>query len=439
MFGKQNSNQNTSNPSSTSGVDPRNLRTFISPPIDDVPKKSSVDISLPSARASQEVMQRDFVQSKEEETNKQPEVPETSPFFTVEKEASSGTSQNSSDITTGIRVGFDGAPAVSGEQNPEESASVVEIPKDATAQRSSFQPISSTRTVSESALSGKLSVGNYTGRDGSGVVRAKEIKKEAMKGSVFTILFVLLIIVLVGLIAWGGYSYWKSRSVVLPNEEMPVIVADPVTPPTDVPAVPTFPYNWKMANAVIVDEAGGKTPITELKNAVRELSTHQGDGVLEFYFVDDAKNLTEISSKDLVNKLGVAFTDRSKNMLKESGEGKVYLSKKGSDVRVVLALEVTDRDGALAGFLASEEGIVASIAPLYLGGIDTTGVKARFTDYAHNGYAIRYFNVDIAKNYSLDYGFRRDTVFFATSKDSIRQVWDTLDGKDRPSGTEKEQ
>lgn len=237
--------------------------------------------------------------------------------------------------------------------------------------------------------------------------------------------YLFIVLFLLSFIAWGGYSYWKYRSASTSQKELSIIIDEPLSNENKV----TFPYDWEIANAIVVNEKSGKKPLAEIKKVSEELSRYEGNGVLEFYFVDEGRNFETISSFELVDILGITVPKSIKILLKETGEGRVYLTKRGSDVRVVLSLETTSRDSALGGFLFFEPEIIGGFSSLYLDETFKKVVKPVFRDQVYREYAIRYYNIDVDRNISLDYAFRRDTLFVSSSKDSIRDVLDRLDGK----------
>lgn len=464
MFGRQKNNSNSSVSSSHPAVDPSRIRTFLSS--SDSGKKSteksfSVGSFAPLSKKdvpkeAEPSLRRDFLANVEEKVpdrgvpsaHAEP-VPQTSPFFVAEGSVSK-PSLDSSAVKVSDRevkdvaLEFQKIDAEEKEKNKREEAHVdaqkvqgeVSVPKEGMQQRASFQPIAGSRTVSENALSNRLSVTDYSGRDGSGSARAKEIASQRMKETVIRIVFAVGIAILIGLSVWGGYVYWKSRSLSVVSEETPIVVENSPSTNTEgenTASTAAFPYEWKLANSLIVNEESGNTPLAELEKAKTQLGIFSGNGVLEFFFVDAKDNLNTISEKTLLKKMGISFSDQLTSLIQDSKEGRVYLSKNDADVRAVIAVPVTSRDAALAAALSSETTLFKSVSPLYFSEVSTEGVVSKFSDQTYREYAIRYFNADFSKNYSLDYAFRRDTLYLATSKQSLRSVLDFLDGKERPA------
>lgn len=466
MFGRQKNNLTPLSSSSQGVVDPTKIRTFLSSsdlgksPLEKVVPVGSF-APIPKSGASKEPdssARRDFVASVEEnvpdkEVSISPEpVPQNSPFFVADgitsrpSPGSVPVAKFSGSEVKDATLEFQKIDAQEKAKEQEKAGIIaqqqaqkeVSVPKEGMRQRTSFQPIVGSRVVSESALSNRLSVMDYSGRDGSGSARAKEIRSRQTKEVVARVVFIVGIVVLVGLSVWGGYVYWKSRSIPMVSEEVPIAVSN--SSPTNtqnevVVSNPSFPYEWKIANPIIIDEENGKTPLVELGKASADFIAQDKDGVLEFFFVDAKDNLNSISEKILLQKMGILFPEGVVALIQDSKDktGSVYLVKNAGNVRTVMAIPMTSRDAALATLLSSEAGLLKSIAPLYFFGVSVEDIVPKFSDQTYREYAIRYFNVDVPKNYSLDYAFRRDTLYLATSKQSLRSVLDFLDGKERPA------
>lgn len=436
MFGKQNKTQDV-NTSTLDDVviDPKNIRTFI-------PAPSEYNKTVPSATPKKQesrVFQKDFAQydlsqGQDLSIPEKVEIPENSPFFGSEENVqvvSSGEPTTKSAI--GLETGsFLEERPVFVEQNQNVDQIKPSIKEsiqgtEGNLQNGVVRPIDGMGIALESELSKSLPVENYSGMSGSDVIEKKAVRGGS-PGRGFQVFFIILVFILIGLIAWGGYYYWKSRSVSpVTSEQLPIIVDNnPVTPQDN--EVP-FKYDWKIANTIIIDDQSGKSALSEVEKAMNDFSTYKGDGVLEFYFVDNLDNLTTVSSKALVDKLGITLPESVKALLKETGEGRVYLDKKGMDIRVVVALETTSRDSTLAGLLSVEPEMINDFVSIYMGKVVSDTKRTVFNDQVYREYAVRYHNIDLNNNFSLDYTFRRDTLLISSSKESLRAVLDTLDGK----------
>ncbi len=439
MFAKQNKIQDANvNDLDDVVIDPKNIRTFIP----SSPKYDGIVPNTSSKKEGNRVFQKDFAQHDLSQGQDLPipeavEIPENSPFFGLKGDVQAVSPEESVNVTkdvAGIDTGaFSKETPVFVEQK--ESIDQVGSPiKESIKEVEGNVQNGATRSIDGMGMTTlgddlpkSLPVENYSGRNELDVMPKKAVRGGS-PGRGFQVFFVVLVFVLIGLIAWGGYYYWKSRAVppVTP-EQLPIIVDNnPVTPPSN--EVP-FKYDWKIANTIIIDDQGGKSALSEIEKAINDFSLYKGEGVLEFYFVDNLNNLTTVSSKALVDKLGITLPESIKALLKETGEGRVYLDKKGAEVRVAVALETTSRDSALAGLLAIEPEMVSDLLPIYMGKVISNPEKAVFNDQVYREYAVRYHNIDLGNDLSLDYTFRRDTLLISSSKGSLRAVLDTLDGK----------
>lgn len=433
MFGKTNTTQNKTDNTDDSPIDMSAIRT-LSSFSQNTPKNSP---QKKPTKNQEPIVQRNFSQSEEEEKKKQPKIPENSPFFSPNQAVNNTSNQEEVTISKNIKTGT-AFPAKKTTDRAVEHMSVAEIPREEIRQKKSFQPITSNRSVSENALSQSLSVENYTGRDGSGATRTKQNHKKTLQGNLIKALFVFLVLVLIILITWGGYTYWKSRTIsITTEEETPIFVSDPSTsieaPITD---TDTFPYDWNLSNTLILDDTLGKDTTSEIVTAVENFSSYEKDGVLEFYFAESANDFEILPSQSLADRMGLNLPEALRSLLKDTGKGRFYLTKKGSEVHFVLALEITSRDAAVAELLKVEPELVSIFSPIYVGK-EITLAPANFQDQAYREYALRYYNIDLSKNISLDYSFRRDTLLIASGKDALRDTLDFLDGKSRNSEENK--
>lgn len=423
MFGQKNKNTTSSSGSAKPTIDPKNLRTLVGPDPSQVNRSSDMDF-----RRKSEPERRDFRAGEELVGGKvamptPPEpVPTSSPFFgeEIQKDTQGAQTQEVTDAR------------LSQEQS-ETSTPEVGLPKEDMKQKMSFHPLngSSGRNVSEDALSSHLSVGNYTGRDGAGVARANTIKKEKTRGVLIRVVLVVFIVALAGLALWGGYYYWSQR--VVPVQESvsapEVVIVNETQSETTVPQETKAPYEAKIVNTIIVDDTQGKTVESEMKKVESTLAQYEGAGVFEFFFVDANTNFETLTAKNVLERLSIGLPENIATLVSESGEGRVYFSKKEGFVRLALAIPMNNRDSALAGALSAEAILPKTFAPLYLGNIDVSDAPATFRDQSYREYALRYHNVNFDQNYSFDYTFRRDTLMVGTSKDGLRDALDFLDGK----------
>lgn len=423
MFGSKNKTQSTGKITpENEGVDPRRIQTLVVPSLQknlDEEEVMRMPIELPVNQKKQdyEIVERNFSQKESVLEKKGVNVPETSPFLNDQQEMPKDPFKEVPSSFDGqIETGLDREFKVPSEEGMKKKAPLKE-----------FIVPQNEREVSESALTNSLTSDGFGGRKQRPTQEMAIQVRPSYSRGLFLAGFIFLIFLLVGFLVFGGYMYYKSRLETKPIEDLPIVVKD-----TDFSLEKneeSFSYNWKMANAIVIDEKNGKGAPIEIRKAVEELERYSGDGILEFYFIDNGKNLETVASFELVDKLGITLPKSIKALLKETGEGKIYLTKKGGDVRMVLSLETVARDSLVGKLLFFESEIIKDFSFIYLGENLQGSEKPVFHDQVYREYAIRYYNIDLGRNISLDYAFRRDTLFVSSSKDSIRDVFDMLDGK----------
>lgn len=238
-----------------------------------------------------------------------------------------------------------------------------------------------------------------------------------------------LLIIIIGALLGGGYYYWQKRSQITSEN---LLVSGTPNEQSQQQAEPeVFSYEFERPNPIIIGSENSVSALQELSVIIEDWVEYDDkDGVLEFFFVDGAGEFEAISAEALMKELGVQIDGEEFTM--QLGEaGRIFLHKKGEDIRIILSLEVRDRDAALA--LMQREGmdLVTSFQPVFMQKAPNTSTQEAFGESVHRDkYTIRYFNIDEQEKYSVDYTFRRNTLFIGMSKESLRATLDKLDGID---------
>lgn len=432
MFGIQNNQTASNENSSKEGVDPKKIRTFL--PYDAGQNKKALfqkqqsPLSSEKLNPNEPIIQKNFsVDIENNVGNGSSSASHTSPassspFYTPEQASLSKTEtpQNTfppKNTPPAFKdTSFSEIKNVTQTNIPPQKT---DSPKENERFKSSFQPAPKKEDVQNGD---RLFV-----RDESSQQTGNTPSSNTFSFFQKKLFFATSLLLLCAFASFGGYSYWKTQSIPLPQEEIPVIVGTPTNSVQKKPTDPA-PTDKKIAKSLILNNSQGKTVLTELQKTAKDLLAYPNNAVFEFFFVNEEKNYEILSEKDLLQQLAIAFPEKFSNLIQMTNEGRVYFVKNGSDVRLVLSVPTLSRENASSLFLASEESLLRTVEPLYLSQTSLENNLSRFSNQAYREYAIRYYNINTEKNYSLDYAFRRDTLYLATSKQSLRDALDFLDG-----------
>jgi len=254
-------------------------------------------------------------------------------------------------------------------------------------------------------------------------VEKKEVSKDG-KDISSLIFYIVVPLVVVLLLGSGGYYYWKTRI----QEPEPIVIIEPEDSNPIEPIEPVEPVEDKYSqldlNEIVFSEDDRMDDV--LMEIKEEIMQYDSQGLYEFYFVKDEQGLEVVPSSELLSQLGMsldgAFVENLAEVLS------VYIYKDQSGIRLGLSIELVDRDMAEKALLENESGLFQNAHSIFLGEVVNTA-DITFSDSVYRTYAIRYKNLNQDETTSIDYAFRRNSLVIGTSKNTIREVLDALDGE----------
>lgn len=232
---------------------------------------------------------------------------------------------------------------------------------------------------------------------------------------------VIVIVVGAGIFFWKGKVGRQTLSVapaVSTGEQLPV----PETP--DQPAVPEKRFTVDKPNVLSVDTetVTAENLQATLADAAAGVLNDHPDVPDEFLIKD--QNFNPLAFSRFAYLLGLALPESVLSTLDEGFSLYVFIDN--GQARFGLTVNTKDVTLAKAALVKSETGLGADLEPIFTG----TGVRSpktiSFHNSTYNGVAIRYNNVDLTDNVSVDYAFKGTQWVIGTSKATLRAIVDRL-------------
>ena len=243
------------------------------------------------------------------------------------------------------------------------------------------------------------------------------------------ILIIVGVILLISLIAGGGYFFWlNTRQAVIveapPLPETPI--SEPVVEPTPIPElVPTAPeipkpryMNIDINNLTAIQI---KEKITGLLQAILNSPS---DTVIE-YVVSDLNN-NPIGFKSFSSKLGLAFSPAALADL--SDQFSLYLYNDNGNAGLGLAVDIINDSKLKTDFKKEEPNLVKDLNPLLsLIGSTIINKKIVFAVASYKNIDDNYFNIISKEKLSIDYGVGYKKLIIGTTMMTFRKVVDSVE------------
>ena len=247
----------------------------------------------------------------------------------------------------------------------------------------------------------------------------------------YKIIMSIIIVLIISIIGLSGYYFWMKTS----KTEIPVAIEPPtevtpvVTPVATVEPVivaPVEKYSQNKANYLPIDltVSPDLNVQTALSSAANERKQTKSQVPYEFIIVDSNNN--PISFSNFASAAKMTLNPTLISAL--SNTFSIFLYNDNQTIKAGITIEIRDKNLVTTELEKQEKTFIPSLTPLFLGEKAET-LTGSFGASTYNNIAVKYLNVNAAKNLSIDYAILNSQLAIGTSKNTLRGIIDKISSK----------
>ena len=242
-------------------------------------------------------------------------------------------------------------------------------------------------------------------------------------------LSLILGIIAVLAIGFGGYYFWSTRDITLtenknssePISETPESETTSENPITATPAKPTFDTqrqnDWKI-DFLNLDASGLKSA---LQKELIDIKSSEINGIIEL----SVKNLNgdPISFSDFSKKIGFIMPAE---IISKTQAFSLFVYPEKSSQRLGIELNLGSAANLVKTIRNYEGKLANGLSPILLAESFSIPQKP-FQDSQYKNYSVRFINIISPEELSIDYALRGNIWVVGTTKEGLRSILDYLD------------
>lgn len=162
----------------------------------------------------------------------------------------------------------------------------------------------------------------------------------------------------------------------------------------------------------------------KIKGVANEIAQAGSGETFEFIITDANNNPVSFSIFCLATKINL-----SENVLKSVGESfSLYMTAAEGNTHLAIAVQAIDSDSIKQGLLKEEATLPIDLTPLFLEEKPAI-TKGLFKQGTYGAITTKYLNLNETETLSIDYAITSDTLYIATSKNTLRSTIDKYSTK----------
>jgi hypothetical protein len=239
----------------------------------------------------------------------------------------------------------------------------------------------------------------------------------------YKIILITVVVLVVAIIGLGGYYFWITRT----PKQAPIVQAPVETEqPAETPAqTPAEKYSAEKPNYLSLDLASlsPEEIRASVVSVAEELKTaNLARTPYEFIVTDANNNPVAFPIFTLATKLNLAPA-----VLSNLGENfSLFLYNDAGNMRLSLAIDVNNKNILTAEMTKQEKTFITDAAFLFLNAKPEIATGAFQDNNTNPDALIRFINVNVQKNLSIDYSIINSQLIIATSKNTMGAVLDKI-------------